>query len=122
MEDNNTASTDLTTDNHSGNIVLHDYTKSIVALKTPVLFSTNRGIHIRRTVIVDPHNPTDYTFKAQHCDLEQFQYASVSKRVNTIGLTPDASGRSIPSKEKSVREQQIRPKNVRFVNEQRSGS
>lgn len=122
MDEINTTSTDQTADNHSSNIVLHEYTKSIVALKTPVLFSTSRGIHIRRTVSVNPRNPTDYTFKAQHCDLEQFQYATVSKRVNTIGLTPDTSTISSKITEKSVREQQIRPKNVRFVNEQRSGS
>lgn len=121
MEDH-TASTDLTIDNESSNIVLLECTKSIVALKTPVLFSTNRGIHIRRTISIDPRNPTDYTFKVQHCDLEQFQYANGSKRVNTIGLTPDASIISSKTTEKSVREQQIRPKNVRFVNEQRSDS
>lgn len=126
MQDH-TASTDPTSssDTQSRNIVQHDYTKSIVALKTPVLFSTNRGIYIRRTVTADSRrHPTDYTFKVVHCDLEPFQSAAVSKRVNTIGLTPETNVSTISSSttNKSQREQQIRPKNVRFVNEQRSGS
>lgn len=59
-----------------------EYTASIVSSKTPVLFSTSHGIHLRT-------NESKYygssKYKLNFCDLERWQ-CNVNK-VNSIGLT-----------------------------------
>ncbi len=59
-----------------------EYTTSIVSAKTPVLFSTSHGIHLR-TNESKCYGSSKYKF--QFCDLERWQ-CNVSK-VNSIGLT-----------------------------------
>lgn len=65
-----------------------EYTASIVSSRTPVLFSTNRGICLR-TNDDSCHcgNSSKSNYKMQFCDLERWQ-CSVRK-VNSIGLIPE---------------------------------
>lgn len=58
-----------------------EYTESIVSSKTPVLFSTSHGIHLR----IESKYSRSSKYKLHFCDLERWQ-CSVNK-VNLIGLT-----------------------------------
>lgn len=77
------------------------YTDSIVALKTPVLFSTDYGIHIRHTVfnqtlkssssssaIITNSATPPHQYKVFLCDLENFRGG---RQIKSIGLTPDTT-------------------------------
>lgn len=65
-----------------------EYTVSIVSSKTPVLFSTNHGIHLRTNESKHSNGWNGSSnYKLQFCDLERWQ-CSVNK-VNSIGLTLD---------------------------------
>lgn len=75
------------------------YTDSIVALKTPVLFSTDHGIHIRHTVFDTNFNlksssstviNNQQQYRMYLCDLENFRGAG-GRQMKSIGLTPEPS-------------------------------
>lgn len=91
-----------------------EYTASIVSSKTPVLFSTNHGIHLR-TNVTNNHGSSKY--KLNFCDLERWQ-CNVNK-VNSIGLTSLVDGMKCESDKRAVKH---KAKGVKFVSESAGSS
>lgn len=91
-----------------------EYTESIVCSKTPVLFSTNHGIHLR-TNESKAHGSSKY--KLKFCDLERWQ-CSVNK-VNLIGLTSAVDNTKC---DRLDVKQKAKAKEVTFVSESAGSS
>lgn len=93
------------------------YTDSLVASRTAVLFSTNRGIYLRAYDAVNrtssgqsPNGNQKYLYR--FCDLERWQCTGGLSRVDSIGLTPSTTPQP-PPEAKGV----SNIKRVRFVRE-----
>lgn len=91
-----------------------EYTVSIVSSKTPVLFSTNHGIHLRTN---ESKNHGSSKYKLHFCDLERWQ-CNVNK-VNSIGLTSVGGDMKYDSEKHAVKH---KAKGVKFVSESAGSS
>lgn len=70
--------------NQNNSVNHFEYTASIVSSRTPVLFSTNHGIHLRINETKHHGSPK---YRLHFCDLERWQRNA--SKVNSVGLTSD---------------------------------
>lgn len=97
-----------------------EYTASIVGPRTPVIFSTSHGIHLRTSESGNSSNGRGSTrYRLQFCDLERWQ-RNVNK-VNSIGLSSVVDGHTKSDRVKGdVLKQKARA--VTFVSESAGSS
>lgn len=100
--------------NQNNSINQFEYTASIVSPRTPVLFSTIHGIHLRTN---DSRHSGTLRYKLHFCDLERWQ-CNASK-VNSVGLT---SGVVVVDNVKSDRQGAKQKGGVKYVSESAGSS
>lgn len=103
-----------------------EYTASIVCSRTPVIFSTSHGIHLRTSdfsgggSINNNNGHASTKYRLQFCDLERWQRNG--NKVDSIGLSSVVDQSAAKSDKVKVDALKQRAKGVTFVTESAGSS